>query len=843
MAKVFERLAVVCGTAMVLAGIAWLGWTAFPAAFRANFVPQQVPELPEIISGSMAWQAAATTVGLDLISGPWTRFAPALLGVLILLAARGGPGGSFRDPRRSTSASEWKPSGSPARARREARRFLKQGCPGDAAECLLASGLPEEAASLWVDRAEWAFAAAVYRDHGHLREAADCFERARDFKAAGELYAECGEASQAGACFTSAGMHSRAGEMFSEAGDFEQAGAHFREAGFFREAARAFARSSAWRDAAECIEEVLRDRQHAEPRGFGAGPEVEKLSAVAGEFHVRSGSPERAIVHFERAGNLDRAAEIACELGESGRAAQLFAEAGDPLRAAGVLESSGDADSAGRVRAHFHRDQGRLEEAAQAFEALGDSFEAAEVHRERGDFARAGERFLGAGDPARAAEMYERAGDLAKAVPAWERAGRYAEAAGCAARLGEKEEEARLRVRAGDFLAAGELYEQVGRPDEAIRLLQQVDRRTPEFARAAGRLAEIMRGRGETAVAIATLETVLGVGGGSPSRQDLPLAYELARAYEAHGEVPNATALYEKIRALDYHYRDAAERLQRIVRRGTGESSRRYVIHSEVGRGGMGVVYRAQDGLLDRSVAYKVLSEELTENPRALKNFLSEAKAAAKLNHPNIVTVHDAGEQDGRSFIAMEFVDGPTLRGVLVERGPLAIAEWVPLLLECCQALAYAHDHGVVHRDIKTANLMWTGDRRLKIMDFGLARLRDRLGDRPCSVSGTPYYMSPEQVLGRVVDLRTDLYSMGVTLFELATGRLPFDGGNIPYQHVHADPPDPREETPALPACLADVVNRCLRKNPADRYGSAQQILDELEEPLRGLRALAPDSG
>jgi serine/threonine-protein kinase len=149
-----------------------------------------------------------------------------------------------------------------------------------------------------------------------------------------------------------------------------------------------------------------------------------------------------------------------------------------------------------------------------------------------------------------------------------------------------------------------------------------------------------------------------------------------------------------------------------------------------------------------------------------------------------------------------------------------------------CEALAYAHEKKVVHRDIKTANVMWTRDKKAKLMDFGLAKVIEEVRNHTTVVSGTPYYMSPEQTLGKNIDHRTDIYSLGVTLFELAAGTVPFKEGNIPYHHVHTPPPDVRELQPDLPETLAAVINRCLLKDPAERYASAREILDQVRSSL-----------
>jgi serine/threonine protein kinase len=258
------------------------------------------------------------------------------------------------------------------------------------------------------------------------------------------------------------------------------------------------------------------------------------------------------------------------------------------------------------------------------------------------------------------------------------------------------------------------------------------------------------------------------------------------------------------------------------------ESPSRYEILGELGRGGMGIVYLAKDTLLDRTVAYKVLPDSLLENANALQNFMREAKAAAKLNHPNIVTVYDTGAQGGRYYIAMEFVDGTTLKEILRRRGPIAPAGILHVLVQICEALAYAHDKKVIHRDIKTANVMWARDKKAKLMDFGLAKVVEEVRNHTTVVSGTPYYMSPEQTLGKNVDHRTDIYSLGVTLFELATATVPFKEGNIPYHHVHTAPPDVAALQPNLPVALANVIRRCLLKDPGERYQTATEILDEM---------------
>ncbi len=176
----------------------------------------------------------------------------------------------------------------------------------------------------------------------------------------------------------------------------------------------------------------------------------------------------------------------------------------------------------------------------------------------------------------------------------------------------------------------------------------------------------------------------------------------------------------------------------------------------------------------------------------------------------------------------MEYVEGTTLKQILKRRGPISPSGILHLLGQISEALAYAHGKRVVHRDIKPANIMWTQDKKVKLMDFGLAKVVEEARNHTTVVAGTPYYMSPEQTLGKNIDYRTDIYSLGVSLFEMATGTVPFKEGNIPYHHVHSAPPKIRELRPELPVFLADIVERCLQKDPSNRYQSVNEVLAEV---------------
>src|SRR6185503_478458 len=280
-----------------------------------------------------------------------------------------------------------------------------------------------------------------------------------------------------------------------------------------------------------------------------------------------------------------------------------------------------------------------------------------------------------------------------------------------------------------------------------------------------------------------------------------------------------------------------------------------YEVLATLGDGGMGVVYRARDGRLGREVALKVLRDELRLDRDRLGRFAQEARSASALNHPNIVTVHDfdsvAVGGNAVSYLGMELVDGESL-GALVGRGPLPLRRALAIATQIAEGLAAAHERGIVHRDLKLDNVMVTREGRVKILDFGLAKVFDDsplLGDaaRPTAtragqIWGTPGYMAPEQINGEAVDYRADQFALGVILYELIAGRRPFGGGN-PFEAMTAivrDEPVPlATAAPQVPGQVAWVVERLLAKAPEERYHSTR----DLARDLARLRDVAPRGG
>ncbi|MEW6062298.1 MAG: serine/threonine-protein kinase, partial [Bacteroidota bacterium] len=259
-----------------------------------------------------------------------------------------------------------------------------------------------------------------------------------------------------------------------------------------------------------------------------------------------------------------------------------------------------------------------------------------------------------------------------------------------------------------------------------------------------------------------------------------------------------------------------------------------YEIIEQLGEGGMGVVYKAKDTKLDRFVALKFLTKQVGASESDRQRFIQEAKAAATLNHPNICTIYDVAEHEGQMFIAMEFIDGETLRD---RTNNISFKQSIEIGIQVAEALAAAHEKGIVHRDIKPENVMLRKDGLVQIMDFGLAKLQgvSRL-TREGNTVGTMGYMSPEQVQGFNVDHRTDIFSFGVLLYELLSGQSPFKGMHetaIIYEIVNVDPEPISIVKPELPPDLDAILLECLAKEPDERYQSAKEIVKDLRKLKR----------
>ena len=270
----------------------------------------------------------------------------------------------------------------------------------------------------------------------------------------------------------------------------------------------------------------------------------------------------------------------------------------------------------------------------------------------------------------------------------------------------------------------------------------------------------------------------------------------------------------------------------------------RYEVTKKIGSGGMADVYLAQDRLLGRQVALKILSSRYAHDEQFIERFRREASSAASLNHPNIVQIYDRGEAEGTYYIAMEYLEGRSLKEIILKYAPLSPDLVVSVSAQILEALRFAHRRDIIHRDIKPQNIIVDNDGRVKVTDFGIARAGSASTMTEAgSILGTAHYLSPEQAQGQSVEAASELYSLGVVMYEMVTGRLPYDGDNpvtIAMQHVHENPAPPRSIVPDLPLNLEAVILRSLGKKPTDRYLTAQAFLEDLKRVQEGQDVSAP---
>ncbi|MCB0221025.1 MAG: protein kinase [Chrysiogenetes bacterium] len=724
----------------------------------------------------------------------------------------------------------------------QARLFREMGERSKAKNILETSNEWEELARMAAEDGEWQTAAVAFEESGKTLSAAEAYERAGDMVRAARLY-------EAG------GMDSKAGELLAAGGG---------------------------RNAAEILE---RDLRTSALRGKGAAmsdSDVGRLKRCL-EIWAKEGEYQRAFDFAKEMEQWKFAAQLAKRLPPSEELAEICMMGDQHQAAAEIYRQIGQDKQAALVLAQYHQQKDELIEAGRYFEEAEEWLAAADLYYTMNNLAKAGELYERAGDNRQAAEMFAAAGDAERAAALYKEAGEYDMAARAFEQLGDLTQQAESLASAGDSLGAGKLFYEAGLLDKAIRMLQQVGSESADYRESRVMLGEIFVKKGDRPGARAALGKALENVTLSPDT--VHGYYLLAKLEEMDGNIDEARSLYERVNAESYGYQDVAMRLKAIadgkvlgrskagksgsaqaisdantrtmasdvdqsartqasdmVSSGPGGAAdpnartmasvapteNRYTLKGALGRGGMGVVYDAIDETLKREVAYKALPDDLKEHPKAAKNLMEEARSAARLSHPNIVQVFDAGKDERGYFIVMEKIEGETFDKIIRSRR-ISVPGVVNIARQICAALAHAHSRHIVHRDLKPSNLFWTNDKMIKLMDFGLARTYDEeVGKVQTRTAGTPYYMAPEQIRGDAISPQTDIYALGCVLYELLCNRPPFTEGELTYHHVHTPPEDPRKYREEVSETLSQIVLKCLEKAPEDRYASADDVSQAL---------------
>jgi len=727
-----------------------------------------------------------------------------------------------------------------------AQRAATRGDHRAAGEYWLEAGRPRRALHSFLRAHDWVRAAEVARSQGRLAKAAELLQRegGDSLAAAAQLNARLGQDGAAQQLWLRYGQHlveTRRSEL----------------------AIDAFMRAGDLRRAVHAVELTL---------------ENNRLTATNTDVAIRaareSKKPALAAAVALASGRHREAGDLFLAAGQPLDAARAFEQAGDTMRAADALRLGGQVGEAAKLRGQRLFTEGKLEQALQEYDTAGMTAEAAAALEKLGRFTEALERYRRAGmlreaadlarrhlDPAEAAKLYAELGEWLEAGLLWSKAGDHAESARCFERGGDVIRAEEAYACAGLVKEQAQLLGRLGRVEEGFNafFLKGDLRGAWEFLSSYGgtfphlvdqlvKLGSFLRDEGEVTSAISVVQRAIA---GLPlQRELLPAHYTLAELLEEHGDLRASEAAWQRIVEFDYGYRDATQRLNIVAAQraadeqahssaagltpppgsqsaSTTDAASRYVLEQELGRGGMGVVYRARDTRLGRIVAIKILNPR-QHTPDAIRRFEREARAAAALSHPGIVHIYDFDRGFSSFYISMEFVSGPTLLQLIREETSFVRHNLINLLRQMLDAVSYAHARHVVHRDLKPANMLLADRRQVKILDFGIARRLDELDLSQSGATGTPYYMAPEQILGEDPDERTDIYALGVTLFQMATGSLPFATGNILRAHLEQPPPDPQALAPDLEPALSHLIMRCLAKDRDLRPRDGSALLSAL---------------
>ena len=727
---------------------------------------------------------------------------------------------------------------------KEARRLQRRGEFLQAGEMFEMAGELDQAIEMYQKADAPRQLGHVYETRKNWSAAAAAYQAARDADRAAQMFQRAGQYQRAAEIFESAGKESIAAELYEKAKDMPNAARLFERTGHYQKAATAYERIQKFAKAAELYEKFYL-QEMTRLNGPATIPTADQKKQVAGyaqtsgRLYAKVNEPAKAAKILMLGGFALEAAQAYAALGDSAKAAELYLGAKQYHKAAEIYRAAGNHHKASLVEAEMHLESHSYSSAAESFEQAEDFLQAAELFERAGLLKRAGSMFLKAGDFNRANEIFQTTGDLDQAAAALERAGQPQAAAQLYGKMGQYEHAAELLGTAGDFYQAGVLWQKLGRLEDTIALLQKVETQSPDYVPASVLLGKLFMDRGMLDAAKERYKKLINRRELGPD--NLEPYYNLALIYERGQEYQNALLLYEKIVAENYNFKDVQARLVQVKEalkrarpvegRAAADSGakNRYRLQRKIGQGGMGVVFLAEDTVLNRTVAYKVLPPSVKDNPRVLENFLQEARAAAAINHPNIVTIYDTGAEADEPYIIMEYVDGLTLKEILEKIPRLANKDILRIGRQICTGLDYAHSKHVIHRDIKPANIMVSREQVVKIMDFGLAKILTGTLQEGTSVKGTPLYMSPEQIRGTAVDHRTDIYSLGCTLYRMATGRPPFIDGDVYYHHLNTAPQPPKTLNPQLPDLVNALILKAMEKDPARRYQRAKEIGTELE--------------
>jgi len=732
------------------------------------------------------------------------------------------------------------------------------GDPLKKARKLERKGQFQKAAEIYLSLGEYNSAIEIFKLNGDIIRASELMVETNRADEAVELLLNKGNVNQALAILKKQGNFFRAALICKQKNRYREAAAFFEKSGILSEAARMLVEEGNYRRAAELYlrSDMMESAAEAYENAARHTDDKQNPFSQRPDNRLTAALWQKAAKTWERVPNPEKAAKIYQNLLQWKQAAKLYEEIGNFRKALFCYEQGDEQKELIRLLRSLNQYKKADRLMAKQSEESGDPLTAAKLALKNKDFAKAAEYLEQAGEYQLAAENYEksqafmlaaetyyRADNIPKAADMYKASGNLDTAAQLYEQINQKDLAVKLHTQNQNYTRAAELLLESNKTEEALRLLLRVpdDHPSQRVIQKMKASAYFRLGKIDSGISLVSdlLEQPI-------SPETVQLQYDYASALQEDGILEKALHTYQKIVDFDRSYKEALKFLNwcaamketisaKISDTIVGELpigmllANRYELLELLGKGGMGVVYRAADRDLNLAVALKILRPKLSYDPDFIEMFKREVTLARMLSHPNIIKIYDLNRVGNLWFVSMEYLLGEEVKDVIIREERISSERVQNVARQILSALDHSHSKKLIHSDIKPQNIFIDETDHSTLVDFGIARtMSSQVKDQ--TVYGTPGYISPEQITGNLATPKSDIYSLGVTLYEMVTGEIPFDGDTMDQileNQLQGTPVKPSIISPEIPSWMDNIIEKMMARNPADRYSSAREVIQD----------------